>query len=113
MQRKLRHQRSGASLLKISLIALTLSGCATLTGCKKEGPNIDELCQLNGDGSAECSDGVEGYTKDPEDLVNYIALSPENYRKILAWGRERYQVQHIKLSDNIHWDFLEELGSPL
>lgn len=101
------------SLLRVCLIGLILSGCASLTACKKEGPHIDELCQLNGDGSAECSDGEESHHKDSGDLINYIALSPTNYEKLLDWGRESGAVQQLKLSDQLDWSFLEAFRSEL
>lgn len=113
MLKRLRHQKRGVSPLRIYWIGLILSGCATLSSCKKEGPYIDELCQLNGDGTAECSDGEAGSTKSAEDLVNYIALSPENYSRLLDWGRGSVQVHDIKLSDKIDWGFLEGLGNKL
>ena len=100
-------------MLKIYWIVLTLSGCASLVACKKEGPNIDELCQLNGDGTAECFGLGESYTKDTHELINYIAVSPDNYEKILKWGRKTAKANNIKLSSEPDWLLFKAIGSKL
>ena len=79
-------------MLRIFAIVLILNvGCTTpsMAFGRRASPDLTELCVLNGDGTAECDADEGEYTLQPGQLETYITMSPDNYARILKWGRRR------------------------